>query len=43
MGWRDTVKTFYRNNLGEFGPGLFGSGYRAMMVMCEHINEPLKG
>jgi hypothetical protein len=35
-----TVKTFYRNNLGGFGLGLFCSRYGAMMVMCEHINEP---
>jgi hypothetical protein len=32
---------FLRNNLGGFGLGLFGSGYRAMMGMCELSNEPL--
>jgi hypothetical protein len=33
MGWKDAIKTFYRNNLGGFGLGLFGSGYTAMMVI----------
>jgi hypothetical protein len=40
MGWMDTVKTFYKNYLAGFLLGLFGSGYRAIMVMCEHIDEP---
>jgi hypothetical protein len=35
--WKDIIKTdFYRNNFGGLGLGLFGSGYRAMMVIYEH-------
>jgi hypothetical protein len=29
------------NNLGSFELGLFASGYIAMMIMCEHSNDPL--
>jgi hypothetical protein len=32
---------FLRYNFGAFGMGLFVSGSKVMMDMCEHSNEPL--
>jgi hypothetical protein len=31
---KDNIKTDFKEIIWDFG-----SGYRAMMVMCEHINE----
>jgi hypothetical protein len=30
------MEGYYEDNVGGFGLGLFRSGYRATMVMCEH-------
>jgi hypothetical protein len=39
--WKDAIKANFKEVIwGGFGLGLFGSGNRAMMGMCEHSNEP---
>jgi hypothetical protein len=39
--WKDAIKADFKDIiLGGFGLSLFGSGYRAMMGMCVHSNEP---
>jgi hypothetical protein len=39
--WKYAIKSDFKDIIwGVYGLGLFGSGYRAMMDMCEHSNEP---
>jgi hypothetical protein len=39
--WKDAIRAHFKEIIcGVFALGLFGSGYRAMMDMCEHSNEP---
>jgi hypothetical protein len=38
--WKDDIKADFKEIIcGVFVLGLFGSGYRAMMFMCEHSTE----
>jgi hypothetical protein len=38
---KDPIKADFKEIFnGDFGLGLFGSGYRAILGMCEHSNEP---
>jgi hypothetical protein len=41
--WKDAIKIDFYEIIWEclFVLGLFALGYRAMMSMCDHSNEPL--